>query len=223
MLLLLVFWNSLVWGLKNLYFVKLFLPYSNRGTLKSQILSKLKTFWHTLKRGWNLGWLYFLCILKKVQIHHPIQYLFYYRWHPLSLPLVNIQRTTRINFVNFWTNHLCFCFIKCCLKYIFGCSFPNICPTVIRTTRGNSFLCSVQRKFPLMPTRLQTLWNYLGLRKMMFSKLAASYISPVSVSLVLLLLYVSCFGYFFASLLCGCNFHSSSFEDTRSISKKTER
>ena len=41
--------------------------------------------------------------------------------------------------------------------------------------------------------------NSLGLLKMLFSKLTASYISPVSVSFVLFLLYVSCFGYFFAS------------------------
>ena len=47
---------------------------------------------------------------------------------------------------------------------------------------GISFLFSVQIKFSLMPTGLQTLWNSLGLHKMMFSKLAASYTSPVSVS-----------------------------------------
>ena len=49
-----------------------FLPSSNRRTYKSQILSKLKTFSHSLSRGWNLGWLYVLCILQKVQIRHPI-------------------------------------------------------------------------------------------------------------------------------------------------------
>ena len=81
------------------------------------------------------------------------------------------------------------------------------------------FLWSVQIKFSLMPTGLQTLWNSLGLHKMMFSKLAASYISLVSVSFVLFLLYVSCFGYLFASLLCGGNLHSSSLGDTKSISK----
>ena len=54
---------------------------------------------------------------------------------------------------------------------------------------------------------------------MMFSKLAASYISPVSASFVLFLLNVSCFEYLFASLLCGGNLHSSPLEDTRSISK----
>ena len=39
----------------------------------------------------------------------------------------------------------------------------------------------------------------------MFNKPAASYISPVSMSFVLFLLYVSYFGYIFASLLCGGN------------------
>ena len=57
-----------------------------------------------------------------------------------------------------------------------------------------------------MPTGLQTLYSSLGLHKVMFNKLAASYISPVSMSFVLFLLYVSCFGYTFASLLCVGNF-----------------
>ena len=70
-----------------------------------------------------------------------------------------------------------------------------------------------------MPTGLQTLWDSLGLKKMMFSKLAESYISPVSVSFVLFLLCVLCFGYLFASLLFGGNLHSSSLEDARSICK----
>ena len=46
----------------------------------------------------------------------------------------------------------------------------------------------------------------------MFSKLAVSYISPVSVPLVLFLLYVLRFGYLFASLLYGGNLHLSSLE-----------
>ena len=58
-----------------------------------------------------------------------------------------------------------------------------------------------------MPTVLQTLWNSVGLHKMVFSKLAASYISPVQVAFFLFLLYVLCFGYVFVSPLCGGNLH----------------
>ena len=61
--------------------------------------------------------LYFLCILKKVQIYHPIQCLFFYSWQALLLTYK--ERTTRINFVNSFANHLCFCFIKCMTLNIF--------------------------------------------------------------------------------------------------------
>ena len=61
-----------------------------------------------------------------------------------TLSYVNIQRTTRINFANSCANRLCFCFIKCYLKYFFGCSFPNICSVVIRTARGNRYFFVMQ-------------------------------------------------------------------------------
>ena len=57
-------------------------------------------------------------------------------------------------------------------KYILNCGPHN--------TRELVFtFYFVQIKFSVMPTVLQTLWSSLGLHKIMFSKVAASYISPV--------------------------------------------
>ena len=129
----------------------------------------------------------------------------------LSLSLVNIQRTT-------WTN---FVFISSNATLNIFLDIPFRIYTPLSSARHEainiSFLFSVQIKLSLMPTGLQTLWNSPGLHKMMFSKLAASYISPVS--FVLFLLYVSRFRYLFAPLLFGGNLHSSLLQDTRSISK----
>ena len=149
-----------------------------------------------------MGWLYFLCILKKVQIYHPIQ-CFFYRWHALSL--THKERTTRINFFNSCADHLFYLFHQMCdLKYFFDYSFPDICSIVIRMTRGNwffFFLFFVLRKSSFMQTDLQTLLT-------------------TTVPFLLFLLYVLCFGYLFTSLLCGGNLHSSSVENTRSVKAK---
>ena len=118
---------------------------------------------------------------KKVQIHHPIQCLFFYSWQALSLTYK--EKTTRINFVNSCANHLCFCFIKCVMLNIFLTVPFHIyapLPSAQHQETGFSFsFFLVLRKSSLMPTGLQTLWNSLGLHKMMFSKLAVLYFLPV--------------------------------------------
>ena len=134
-----------------------------------------------------------------------------------TLSLINMQRTTPINFSNSCTNHLCFCFIKCYLKYFLAVPFRIYAPlsSARHETIGISFFMQCTKKVFSYANRFA---NTMKLHIMKHHFVAASYISPVSV-LFVLFLYVSCFGYLFASLLCGGNLHSSSLVDMRSTSK----
>ena len=195
-----VFWHCRVWGLNNLHFVRLFFPFSNRVTHKSQILSKLKFGLALLSlyswKNWNTS-------SDSIFIFLSLTYK-----EPLASTL---QILALITFIFVSSNVT--------LNIFLAVPFQIHSPLPSAWDGAISFLFSVRIKFILMPTGLQTLWDSLGLHKTMFSKLAVSYISPVSVSFVLFLLCVLCFGYLFASLLCGGNLHSSSLEDTISISK----
>ena len=137
-----------------------------------------------------MGWFYFLCILKKFK--YIIRFNIYF-FIGSTISLVNIRRTTHINVTNSWENHVSFSFIKCYTLNIFWLFLSEyICSIVTRTIRDNwyFFFSQCTNKFSLVPTGLETLWNSFGLCKMMFSKLAASYISPVSMLFVLFLRHV---------------------------------
>ena len=109
-------------------------------------------------------------------------YLFIYSF----FSLLNKQRTTQINFANSHADHICFCFSKREIKYFLAGPFQIYAQLLSPRHEGTGislFFCG--NKIYFMAIVSQTLWNSLGLHKMMFSKLAASYISAVSVSFFL--------------------------------------
>ena len=140
-----------------------------------------------------------------------------------------IQRTTRINFVNSYTNQVCFCFIKCqaykeplestleiftLIMFVFvpsnatflnffGCSFPNTCSIVTRVTWGNWYVLFYgvyKESFPLCQQVCKHYENLLGNTKWCSVNWLRRIFCQCQCHLFYFFLYVSCFGYSFTSL-----------------------
>ena len=133
-------------AIKNLLFVRLFLP-----AIKRHIKIRYYRSWNLIDIRCNMAkiWLGFTFSIFSKKFKFIIQFIIYFL--KVVPSLVDIERTTLINFAKSCANHPCFCFIKCYLKYIFGCSFRNISSIVNRMTRGKCYFFLMQctkKSFP---------------------------------------------------------------------------
>ena len=115
----------------------------------------------------------------------------------------SLQRTTRINFGNFYAYHVCFCSIKCYLFKFFWLFFSEYmlhCHPCDMRQLIFLFYGVYKESFPLCQQVCKHYENLLGNTKWCSVNWLRRIFCQCQCHLFYFFLYVSCFGYSFASL-----------------------